>query len=317
MPGDGVLAAMPVPPVWNRPGEAWPDRALYGRVIDAVHALPGLFESPLNIAGVRVSDLHTLNTTLGASIEQSVVDSLNSLRKIWDPDRDYELYSFVRQPQSFPDVRLQTSAPGAAVPVILGIELKGWFALAKEAEPSFRYKVTPDACAEADLLVVFPWVLSEVVSGTPRLLEPFVTGARYAAEHRNYYWRHMRGAAGPDSGVTPAVHRQPYPRKGDNISDRPARDSGGNFGRVARGGFMAEFTARVMQHSLAGIPVGAWQRFFRLFSDGETDRDRVQQIERIRAAYRAGIAEGPVTDRFDALREAMVELIQAARHAGD
>ena len=39
----------------------------------------------------------------------------------------------------------------------MGIELKGWYVLAKEKEPSFRYKVTPAVCAPADLLVVVPW----------------------------------------------------------------------------------------------------------------------------------------------------------------
>ena len=70
---------------------------LYGRVRNALFALPGLFRSSLNITGIRATDLFTLNTTLGASIEQSVVDTLNLLRTIWDPDGALQLYSFVRQ----------------------------------------------------------------------------------------------------------------------------------------------------------------------------------------------------------------------------
>jgi hypothetical protein len=49
----------------------------------------------------------------------------------------------------------------------MGIELKGWYVLAKEKEPSFRYKVTLTVCAPADLLVVVPWALSNVISGRP------------------------------------------------------------------------------------------------------------------------------------------------------
>jgi hypothetical protein len=148
---------------------------------------------------VRVTDLYTLNSALGASIEQSVVDNLNALRPIWDPDNAYELYTFVRQNQVFPDVLLQTAAPNVQPTIILGVELKGWFVLSKEGEPSFRYTVSPDACADADLLAVFPWMLDEVISGRPRLLKPFVAEARYAALHRNHYWGQMRGVSGEDA----------------------------------------------------------------------------------------------------------------------
>ena len=40
--------------------------------------------------------------------------------------------------------------------ILLGIELKGWHLLAKETEPSFRFLATPQACARADLFVVYP-----------------------------------------------------------------------------------------------------------------------------------------------------------------
>src|SRR5690606_36189697 len=152
--------------------------------------LPSRFRTRLQIAGVAATDLFTLNTPLGAAIAQSVVENLNDLRPLWDPDNAYERYVVVRQPQAFPDVRLQTTAPGGSEPIIMGIELKGWFVLAKEGEPSFRYKASPEVCQPQDLLVVYPWHLDEVISGTPQLLRPFVVSARYAAEHRNYYWQY-------------------------------------------------------------------------------------------------------------------------------
>ena len=113
------------------PAKDWAHRPLYDRVIDALHALPDTFRTSLNIAGIRVPDLHTLNTALGASIERSVVENLNALRRVWDPQGEYRLYSFVRQNQAFPDVLLQTAAPSADPAIIMGIELKGWFALAR------------------------------------------------------------------------------------------------------------------------------------------------------------------------------------------
>jgi len=74
----------------------------------------------------------------------------------------------------------------------MGIELKGWYLLAKEGEPSFRFQVTPRACAIQDLVVVVPWELINVISGKPQVFAPYVENARYAAEYRNYHWQHVR-----------------------------------------------------------------------------------------------------------------------------
>ena len=112
----------------------------------------------------------------------------------------------------------------------MGIELKGWYLLAKEAEPSLRFQVTPAACATQDLIVVVPWVLSNVISGSPILFEPFIESARFAAEYRNYHWQHVRQTA-QDSSIEIAPHARPYPSKSDPISDRAVADGGGNFGR--------------------------------------------------------------------------------------
>lgn len=156
----------------------------------------------------------------------------------------------------------------------MGIELKGWFALSKEGEPTFRYTITPNACAPADLLVVFPWVLSDVVAGSPKLLRPFVGHARYAAELRNKYWREMRQRQGGNGNITLAAHQTPYPAvKSDQCSDRAEDDGGGNFGRVARYGLLDDFVSSTKKQQVSGIPVLAWLTFFKLFSDSTRDLD--------------------------------------------
>ena len=248
---------------------------LYRRVINAIFALPNHFKSSLDIKGIRATDLYTLNTALGAAIEQSVVDNLNAIRTVWDPDGHFQSYAFVRQAQVFPDVRLQTDSPTISPQILMGIELKGWFALSKEGEPSFRYTVNPNACADADLLVVFPWMLDEILSGAPRLLRPFVTEARFAALHRNHYWQVTRGAQGLAVTLIAADHQSPYPSKANKFNDTVAVDSGGNFGRVARSGIMQDFISSMMTQPAAGIPLGAWQRFVKIFADG-TSADAVQ-----------------------------------------
>jgi hypothetical protein len=125
--------------------------------------LPSRFQSELVISGVLATDLFAFNSSLGATIEEQFVASLNRLRNLWDPEQRYTLFSFERQPQTFPDVVLRASAPDVKPRVLMGIELKGWYVLAKEREPSFRYKVTPAVCAPGDLLTVVPWALSNVI----------------------------------------------------------------------------------------------------------------------------------------------------------
>jgi len=264
------------PPVkTGGPDQTWPHRRLYENVIKTLYALPEEFRTSLRIADFRATDIFTLNSALGASIEDAVVTGLNSLREVWDPDGRYALYRFERQAQSFPDVRLVTEAPGEDR-ILLGIELKGWFALSKEGEPTFRYSITPNACASADLLVVYPWVLSDVVAGSPKLLRPFVGEARYAAELRNYYWQTMRAAREGNGNIIPAAHQTPYPAvKSDQCSDRAEDDGGGNFGRVARYGLLDEFVASTKKHEASGIPVLAWLTFFKIFSDSARDLDEV------------------------------------------
>ncbi|EKF17467.1 hypothetical protein NA2_18181 [Nitratireductor pacificus pht-3B] len=214
------------------------------------------------------TDLHAFNTSLGATIEEQVVDALNKLRTLWDPDQKYSLYEFERQPQTFPDVVLRASDPSVVPQVLMGIEMKGWYVLAKEKEPSFRFQVTPAACAEADLIVVVPWALSKVISGSPEVFMPFVMGARQAAEFRNWHWQYKKVST-TDTSITLSSVTTHYPSKSDPISDVPASDGGGNFGRLARSGVMDSFIAERFDDKLSGIPMWAWQAFLALFKENK------------------------------------------------
>lgn len=271
---------IPNHPVATEPPKGWAYYDLFGSVKKAIYSLPSRFESTLNIDGVLATDLFAFNSSLGATIEQQVVDSLNRLRSVWDPDQRYALYEFERQPQTFPDVVLKASAPGVEPTVLMGIELKGWYVLAKEKEPSFRYKVTPAVCAPADLLVVVPWALSNVISGSPIVFEPFVMGARHAAEYRNWYWQHKRKGTS-SRGIEPSKVDQFYPTKSEMISDRPASDSGGNFGRLARAGVMEEYIAELFEVKLAGIQLASWQQFLSVFTEGATEKDIDMALQKI------------------------------------
>ncbi|NLC81834.1 MAG: hypothetical protein GX748_11695 [Lentisphaerae bacterium] len=82
----------------------WAHFALWQRVKDALNALPIHFRSDTFIEGINATDIFTLNSALGATIENQVVETLNQMRSVWDSENRYQTYAFVRQPQSFPDL---------------------------------------------------------------------------------------------------------------------------------------------------------------------------------------------------------------------
>ncbi len=220
--------------------------------------------------------MFSLNTLLGASIEGQVVKALNQQRKLWDPDDEWLGFTFERQTQAFPDVRLSRKAADTKPDIALGVELKGWFLLSKEGEPSFRFQQARAACAEHDLLCVVPWYLDNVLSGSPVAAEPFVASACWAADFRNYYWQHTRGAAeGVDRTIKSPQGAAPYPAKIDEVLDVAVSDTGGNFGRVARtSGLMDDFIRQSNDLEVLGIRIGDWYRFLRAHSD-KADPDAV------------------------------------------
>jgi hypothetical protein len=250
---------VPTPPVEVPPSLLPEIQELYENVHQAILALPAFFVSETYIEGLRVTDIFSLNTLLGATIEDQCVTILNRHRKLWDPEGKFSLYRFVRQSQVFPDVLLIKA--GEAEP-IMGLELKGWFLGSLEKEPSYRFKATQAACNPQDLLVVVPWALSNMIAGKPRIFTPIIRGAQYAAQRRNYYWMYEKTTAGSRTiGVPQGV--TPYPKlKSIKIADKPEFDED-NFGRVARSGIAAEDCEAAMDYEFAGVKVRLWHEFFK------------------------------------------------------
>jgi len=292
-----------------------PKTKLVERLTAAIHAIPFYFNSATVIEGVEAGDLFSLNTVLGSTIEVQAVAALNKLRGIWDPDNEMSNYAFCRSSQSFPDVRLVNTLSPDTEPLI-GVELKGWYVLTKEKAPTFRYRVTPEACSEFDLLAVIPWHLNNVLSGKPVICEPFIINAKYAAMARNHYWSNMRDAASSTEIVSPE-NVFPYPRASTKISDKPRSDSGGNFGRIARvNGLMDDFISSTLQTSIGGIPAVYWIDFFVTFVDHHT-RESIEQD--IRAKLKRISNEwGPsdkIEETIEALTDSILKLLLLARSA--
>lgn len=277
---------LPPPPSRSLPAEDWEHFQVHRRVRDALLSLPLYFRTQTVIEGISAVDIFTLNSAFGATIENQVVATLNHMRSVWDPAGDYAQWAFVRQSQTFPDVLLRRVGGGEDESPILGIELKGWYLLAKEAEPSFRFAVTPAACAVPDLIVVVPWALTNVISGSPLVFAPYIESARYAADYRNYHWQHLRTAR-DHAGISSPAGVQPYPRKSDVIGDVPHSDKGGNFGRFARTGLMDSYLAQAKQELLAGIRAEHWLGFFKLFQDQKDQVAVSREIEKLRRKLNA------------------------------
>lgn len=259
------------PPRRHRFSEDSDLATLVRNVRDAIGALPAYFQTATRIEGLDAADLFSLNSVLGGAIEVQVVETLNRIRAVWDPDSTRPRHRFVRTSQTFPDVRLVARNGDGSVDVALGIELKGWYLLSKEREPSFRYTVTPAACAPQDLLVVVPWHLRNVLSGEPVVYAPYIEQARYAAEYRNWWWetrRETRDTSEQRKISIPQGNVRPYPDPKTPIADRAVKDRGSNFGRMARlAGLMDDYTESMRDQHVAGIPAEHWISFFRLHAE--------------------------------------------------
>lgn len=265
------------------PNEDWEHFAVWQEVHDLLEAIPNYFNSEIIIKGLNVTDIYSVGNLFSAVIESQIVEMLNELRNIWDSENEYSNYSFVRQAQTFPDV-LFTNVQNNDV--LFGIELKAWYVFSKESEPSFRFTIDPDACAVPDLLIVIPWLLSEVVSGKPKLLFPYIELGKYAAEFRNYYWMKSRENSPRSTNIIRPNEeiRRPYPESKVEASDKAENDGGSNFGRIARAGLLDDYLLKIKAVDYLGIKVSHWMKFFKAMSENKSTKEIDNQLDRILAS---------------------------------
>lgn len=271
----------------------------------ALRAIPSSFHSDIKIKGINALDVFTLGAAFGAAIEEQLVGNLNKLRELWDKENQYSEYSFIRQPQTFPDLLLRrpAGAGGASMrkaDILIGIELKNWYVLNKENVPNFRFQVTPAVCAPQDLIVIVPWVLSEVISGSPQLFDPFIGQARHVAEYRNYHWTKLK--KGSTGKVKLSSSSSPYPRKSDTINDAATGDQGNNFGRIARTGLLDEYCAQTDRQRVAGIEARFWREFFGAFKEQEEAAAVSSTMKGIRKNLASVVGDADKSDLAEKLR---------------
>lgn len=259
-------------------------------------------------SGIMATDLFSLNTLLGSMIENKVVQFLNSHRPLWD-DGKWNEYHFIRSSESFPDVRLvKVNQPNN---IVLGIELKSWFILSKEGEPSFRYKTASEACDQGDLLCIIPWYLSDAVCGNPILLSPWVFSAKAAAEATKRYWLYERQTDKPftlkERELEVPTDCKPYMLNArDKTNYKPANDGGNNFGRLARTGIMTNFVEETLQTDILGIPANNWRLFLKAHTDSHSLSDIQRKINNM-----SNISK---SDEFDSIMKDLRDYLEGLPH---
>lgn len=150
-----------------------------------------------------------------------------------------------------------------------------------------------------------------MIAGTPFLYEPYIVSAKYAAAYRNWHWLHERISSGNRSiNISPAA--LPYPKKSVIIAHTAVYDTGGNFGRLARTRLMDPFKAALDARLLAGIPLQAWRRFLKVFTDNPTPQainSLINTLERERRNANAILKTPGQIERFRRLLEDFDDLI--------
>jgi len=272
------------------PSGKWCHFKIWERVNALFYSLPNHFETDLIVKGINVTEIFSVGGAFATVVDSQVVTILNRLRNLWDPDNEYSNYAFVRQSQTFPDTLFRNLQDEKDI--LFGIELKSWYVLSKEGEPSFRYQVTPEACAEPDLLVVIPWFLSDIISGTPKLLTPYKELAKYPAEYRNYYWQRSRTERNENPNIRkpPKENRHPYPSSKQESSDEAEGDKGGNFGRIARAGILDEYINSIKAQDYLGVRILHWIAFFKAISETSTDEQIGKKLESLKIQIQSNAA---------------------------
>ena len=66
-----------------------PLQELVNHVRDALSALPVYFQTGTRIEGLDGGELFNLSAVLGSAIEVQVVETLNRIREVWDPNNQW------------------------------------------------------------------------------------------------------------------------------------------------------------------------------------------------------------------------------------
>ena len=126
--------------------------------------------------------LNRFNNYVGQGIEELIGTQLNGqLHYQWTDDPNLV---FIRNAVQFPDLYLINRAEKR---ILLSAEVKSWFVFSTD-NITARFEAAPNIIREGSLLILFPWHMTDLVFGTPILLEPYIGDAKALAERRDKIW---------------------------------------------------------------------------------------------------------------------------------
>ncbi|WP_293913164.1 hypothetical protein [Deinococcus sp.] len=136
-----------------------------------------------------LSLLNQFNNYVGQGAEEALIQILNSTRFkiLWYPLIHWNNLSrlkFIRNTVQFPDIHLIDTLDNT---ILLSIESKTWFLFSGD-DITARFHVSPTYIKNDTLIVIFPWVMSKLISGSPIMYEPYICNARELAELRDKTW---------------------------------------------------------------------------------------------------------------------------------
>jgi hypothetical protein len=216
--------------------------------------------------------LNRFNNYVGQGIEELIGTQLNGpLRHHWT---DTSSLVFIRNAVQFPDLYLIHREEKR---ILLSVEIKSWFVFSGD-DITARFEAAPNVIKEGSLLVLFPWHMTDLVFGTPILLEPYIGDAKALAERRDNIWMagglngFKKGVVSPNRKIEvpivdvmkPTALNQTktksvaYQRKGD-VFEKESE----NFGKIWR--IYDEyinnvFYPKTLENELLGKKIAEWRR---------------------------------------------------------
>ena len=84
----------------------------------------------------------------------------------------------------------------------------------------------------------------------------------------------------------------------DEINDRPVRDGGGNYGRLARvkEGLVTDFVSESLHFEIAGIAAVNGVKFFGAFVDAKTPDELQEKVDSMVTSVAAALSEGEIDE---------------------
>lgn len=218
--------------------------------------------------GINFSDLlgliNRLNNYVGQGIEEHLGESLNRTLVL----SNIENLEFYRNSSQFPDLFL---IDNSTKEILLSIELKSWFVFSGD-EITARFHTSPDAIPEGSLLIIYPWTLNKIISGSPLLLMPHVTDAKELARKRDTTWtkegRRKIETIG-EMGIKSPINKIRNKSIGVQWNEKTSswETESDNFGKIWRiydESINIDFYSLAMRHLLDNRSIADWRNIFGL-----------------------------------------------------